>query len=518
MHASKRQLDDNQLKLISTLYKSGTTPASIRQTLSETYPGQVFDQRGIYNAIAKAKWLELKGLTSIQFLVNKLSNDGNYTFETVLNATNGQLECLFVLKNDLISIYDHRFNTSLVMDATHKTNSFELPLVQLCGIKNENKTFVLCQAFPRNGKVEKYEWFLRQMKKHCSINSLPVTTSTDKDVFLLNALRTELPEFEYLLCRWHISKSILDHIRRFFPHLEGNSVTNIPQGRNRVVSSRTEEALESNIETFIRSFPKRNSRNATNYDPSKFIAYIKTTWLDKDREKNLKSSTGELDYVFHLMGTVLKQQHTEIVVLSILSSDPKNHESTSLTKEEFHRQWWITETSQKSDDKFHKGDPFSEESIQRMKEMYNSIPPFEQVIVRNLLESIRTGQLPYSLRDPAVVQLREPKRHTKSKQDIDDCEDNEERFFGAFHNESEYGPLLPKYYYEISSKIEDSYYDAIINIDRDVFCGFRALAHQLFDNQDELIGVKFAMKDNLIDVKDACRDAFPFFNVGQLKK
>ncbi|CEP15801.1 hypothetical protein [Parasitella parasitica] len=244
-----------------------------------------------------------------------------------------------------------------------------------------------------------------------------------------------------------------------------------------------------------------------------------------------------------------------------------DHESPSLTKEEFHRQWWITKTSleSESDDKEHKGDPFSEESIQRKKEMYTSIPPFEQVIVKNLLESIKTGQLPYSLRDPAVVQSKgrpkgagnrkqdtslsttqrnssqfeyaemqtkkensslkrkttanqESERHTKSKQDIDGSEDDKKSFFGAFYNESEYGPLLPKDYYEISSKIEDSYYDAIINIDRDGFCGFRALAHQLFDNQDEFVRVKLAMRDNLIDVKDTHKDAFPFFDVDQLER
>ncbi|CEP08743.1 hypothetical protein, partial, partial [Parasitella parasitica] len=183
------------------------------------------------------------------------------------------------------------------------------------------------------------------MKKHCFINKIPVTISTDKDVSLLNALRTELPEVKHLLCRWHISKNILGHIPRFFPGLEGNSATHILQGWNRAVSSRTEEVFESSIETFIRSLPKRNSSNTTTYDPSKFVAYIKTTWLDKDREKfvsawtdkfthlgttsssriegahailkrHLKSLIGDLGYVFNLMDTVLKQQHTEILVLS----------------------------------------------------------------------------------------------------------------------------------------------------------------------------------------------------------
>ncbi|CEP09293.1 hypothetical protein [Parasitella parasitica] len=232
---------------------------------------------------------------------------------------------------------------------------------------------------------------------------------------------TELPEFKHLLCLWHISKNILGHIPRFFPGLEGSSVTSILQGWNRVVSWRTEEALESNIETFIRNLPKRNSGDTATCDLLKFVAYIQrdkfvSAWTDKFAwlyttsssrldegahmmlKRHLKSLTSDLGYVFNLMDTVLKQQHTEITVLKenyqtcfengisttfalakidVLSSDPKSklapcigvftkflgipcahrikqklldHESSSLAKDKFHRQWWITETSQELDD------------------------------------------------------------------------------------------------------------------------------------------------------------------------
>ncbi|CEP13673.1 hypothetical protein [Parasitella parasitica] len=155
-----------------------------------------------------------------------------------------------------------------------------------------------------------------------------------------------------------------------------------------------------------------------------------------------------------------------------------DHESPSLTTEEFHR--------------------------------YNSTPPFEQFIVGNLLESIETEQLPNPLRDPAVVQsskeMQIKKENTGLKRKT--TADQESKRHTKM-NTVLYSPdttmRLPQ-----RSKI----YDAMINNDRNGFCGFRAL----FDYQDEFLTVKLAMRNNLIDAKNAYRDAFPFFDVDQLEK
>lgn len=102
MDPSKRQLNEDQVKLIATLYKSGARPASIRATLTEKYDRQVIDQRSIYNTVAKARLEELDGNTPIQFLVSKLFNGNSYAHETIINANNGKLECLFFYRRDML--------------------------------------------------------------------------------------------------------------------------------------------------------------------------------------------------------------------------------------------------------------------------------------------------------------------------------------------------------------------------------------------------------------------------------
>lgn len=192
-------------------------------------------------------------------------DEKTYKFETVVNGDNGRVECLFILRKDLLSLYNNRYQTSssLVIDATYKTNRFGLPLVQVCGItNNESKTFALCQAFLRNETEGRYEWFTNQMKKHCfSEHVVPVSISTDRDLSLLiNALKPELPEAKHLLRHWHISKKVLCHIPKVFNGLEKDSVDTILVNWYRVVSSHTQYDYVNNLAALINGLLKKTTK------------------------------------------------------------------------------------------------------------------------------------------------------------------------------------------------------------------------------------------------------------------
>lgn len=101
--------------------------------------------------------------------------------------------------------------------------------------------------------------------------------------------------------------------------------------------------------------------------------------------------------------------------------------------------------------------------------------------------------------------------------DAYDDDDNEDDLEEA-RCESDYGPLLPKYFYDISKDIDEAAYDQIINIRGDGFCGFRALAYQLFDNQDAFMQVKFAMRDRLVEVKNVYVQHFDNYDIDKLER
>ncbi|CEP14818.1 hypothetical protein [Parasitella parasitica] len=70
------------------------------------------------------------------------------------------------------------------------------------------------------------------------------------------------------------------------------------------------------------------------------------------------------------------------------------------------------------------------------------------------------------------------------------------------HYESEYGSLLPKTYCAILPAINETSYDAIINIKANGFCDFITIAYQVFDyDQGLFINFKFTMGDHLITVQ-----------------
>ncbi|CEP09050.1 hypothetical protein, partial, partial [Parasitella parasitica] len=106
MHSYRRQLNEQQIALVATLYKAGASPTSIMATLNERFPEQVLDKRSIYNATARVRLEELDGHTPIQFLVNKLSADKSYIYETAVNNENGRLESLFLLKKESLEIFN----------------------------------------------------------------------------------------------------------------------------------------------------------------------------------------------------------------------------------------------------------------------------------------------------------------------------------------------------------------------------------------------------------------------------
>ena len=63
----------------------------------------------------------------------------------------------------------------LLLDCTYKTNRFNMPLLNICGVTGNNKTpqFALC--FLSGEKEEDYQWALQQFK-NCKVSLLEEKT------------------------------------------------------------------------------------------------------------------------------------------------------------------------------------------------------------------------------------------------------------------------------------------------------------------------------------------------------
>jgi hypothetical protein len=51
-----------------------------------------------------------------------------------------------------------------MIDATYKTNNYDLPLVQVVGMTSTNQSFAVAHAFLYSEKIDNYVWVLKKLK------------------------------------------------------------------------------------------------------------------------------------------------------------------------------------------------------------------------------------------------------------------------------------------------------------------------------------------------------------------
>ncbi|GKB54663.1 FAR1-related sequence 5-like protein [Tanacetum coccineum] len=99
------------------------------------------------------------------------------------------------------------------MDATYKTNRFNMPFLEIIGVSSTNLTFYVAFAFLCKEKQDNYEWALNCLKSTLDERVCPCVVVTDRAYALMNACKTVFPDAKQLLCRWHISQSVFKFAR-----------------------------------------------------------------------------------------------------------------------------------------------------------------------------------------------------------------------------------------------------------------------------------------------------------------
>ncbi|KAG1471609.1 hypothetical protein G6F56_002025 [Rhizopus delemar] len=179
-----------------------------------------------------------------------------------------------------VSKYDNNV-VVLVIDATCKPNRYGLPLVEVVGLINSNKTFFLCAAFMASESASDYVWVL--------------------ELALISAIAVIVPDAYNILCRWHINKNIKVKIAKYFPGISAERKDEILKAwSNMVSSSSTEVDFESNFSEFSMQF-------ASGEAGIQFIDYIKDTWAE-----NHKENTDHIDTVFERINNAIISQLQQI--------------------------------------------------------------------------------------------------------------------------------------------------------------------------------------------------------------
>ncbi|KAH1225852.1 Protein FAR1-RELATED SEQUENCE 6 [Glycine max] len=93
--------------------------------------------------------------------------------------------------------------------STYKTNRYRLPLLDFVGVTPTGMTFFAGFAYLEGERVNNIVWALERFRGLFLRNDrLPVVIVIDRDLSLMNAVKTVFPKCTNLLCRFHIDKNV----------------------------------------------------------------------------------------------------------------------------------------------------------------------------------------------------------------------------------------------------------------------------------------------------------------------
>ena len=241
-HAYARRMTEQEKEYVEELYALNLPVKDILYNLKQRFPENLSISNDIYNAIKdiKKKAEDEIGSSPMQVMLSLLRNN-NYIFEYTLNDEN-QMENLFFVHPQSFELW-RAFPQLLIIDATYKTNVYNMPFVEVVGVTSTSKTFLVACAFVVNEKGGTYDWVLLRLNEVVGFNKVTAIL-TDRDRALMGACRDVIPDAGHLLCRFHISQNIEKVCEKSFP--KKNSWAHFMGKWNKLINSPTQQLYEEN--------------------------------------------------------------------------------------------------------------------------------------------------------------------------------------------------------------------------------------------------------------------------------
>ncbi|XP_070662492.1 uncharacterized protein [Malus domestica] len=268
-HSFAGRLSKEENELLVDMSKSLVRPKDILVSIKDRDAQNVSTIRTIYNARHRSRMKEFAGRTQMQQLLHKLLEHKYVEWHRSCGDTVTDLFWAHPISIEILRAFPH----VLIMDCTYKTNRYRFPLLQIVGVTSTNMTFSVAFVYIEAEKEDNYTWALTRLKTLLHGYCLPGVIATDRDLALLNSIKSVFPSAQHLLCRWHINKNVLSKCKKMF---ESNKQWNkFNRDWNCLVSSETEEEYQRSLQEMESKF--------SNYDDA--LEYIRNNWLIPYKDK-----------------------------------------------------------------------------------------------------------------------------------------------------------------------------------------------------------------------------------------
>ncbi|XP_035845780.1 protein FAR1-RELATED SEQUENCE 5-like [Helianthus annuus] len=219
-HAFVRRFTPSEMKLIEQLAAQNMEPRKIFQTIRKQDPDRFHVQKDVQNVVAKIRAEQRQGLTPMQSLENMLINN-DFIYETREEPGTEIVTEIFFLHRYSRDMW-RAFPRVMLIDATYKTNIYNMPFIQIVGLTPTNKSFIIAYAVVSKERGDNFVWVLERVKSMLDECMEPRVILTDRDLALMGVCAKVFPDASRLLCRWHIQQNVMKHCKGVFNYMYDN--------------------------------------------------------------------------------------------------------------------------------------------------------------------------------------------------------------------------------------------------------------------------------------------------------
>ena len=215
MAAAARRFAPKQLDTIEEMHSSGFAVAQIVTELKKTTNAVVL-AKDVYNALRRSGKTHFDGLSEVQALISALEGNEEFTSRVVTDDRNQLTGIIFAYRRSLEKFLAMSF--VLLMDATYKTNKFNMPLLLFSSVDPLGYSYVVACYLLRDETITSYNMALSAFKQLFAPRVIIVSAIiTDQDNALMSAIASQFPASSHQLCRWHLQMNVQKNFKKNLP-------------------------------------------------------------------------------------------------------------------------------------------------------------------------------------------------------------------------------------------------------------------------------------------------------------
>ncbi|CAJ2644352.1 unnamed protein product [Trifolium pratense] len=152
------RLKPGEKEVLAEMTRNLVSPKNIISTSKERNPNNVSNIKQVYTVRHRLKLAARGPITrsEMQQLL-KCLKDNNYVFKVRTVGGSIIIQDIFFSHPKSVNLFNS-FPNVLLMDATYKTNGYNMPLFEIVGVMSTEKTFGVGFAFLSNEKEDNYTW------------------------------------------------------------------------------------------------------------------------------------------------------------------------------------------------------------------------------------------------------------------------------------------------------------------------------------------------------------------------